>query len=332
MLSTARDIIFLWVARMMMAGEELLGSMPFRDVIIHSLVMAPDGRRMSKSLGTGIEPDELIAEHGADATRYGLLKMSSTQDVRFSHGAIEEGRRLANKLWNAARLVLSAGGEDVEARPREPIERWILARIDETRTELGGQLATCNFAAATDALYHLTFDDFCDWYAEAIKPRLRANDADAAATAQYALARLLALLHPFMPHVTEEIWSHLPARQARLIVSPWPEADASTEDVAVSMELVKSAAAMFRRSGVLLELGDGEQQIFEAVVRPERVRAGGDLDGERERLRKEIARAEGMLANESFVARAPADVVEGERGKLARYRRDLALLDHVEKG
>ncbi len=293
--------------------------------------MAPDGRRMSKSLGTGIEPDKLIAEHGADATRYGLLKMSSTQDVRFSQGAIEEGRRLANKLWNAARLLLSAGSEEAEARPREPIERWILARIDATRAELGEHLGAFNFAAATDALYHLIFDDFCDWYAEAIKPRLRAKDADALATAQYALSRLVALLHPFMPHVTEEIWSQLAARRERLIVSSWPDADDSREDEAVSMELVKSAAAMFRRSGVLVELTEGEQQIFEAVVRPDRVRANGDAEGERERLRKEIARAEGMLANERFVSRAPAAVVEAEREKLARYRRELVLLAGAEE-
>ena len=178
----------------------------------------------------------------------------------------------------------------------------------------------------------MTFDDFCDWYAEAIKPRLRAGDDGAIATSLYALARLVALLHPFMPHVTEEIWSHLPARQGRLVVSPWPEGDGSREDGAVSMELVKSAAAMFRRSGVLVELSEEERRIFEAVVHPERVRANGDLENERERLRKEIARAEGMLANESFVGRAPAAVVEAEREKLARYRRELALLDGAEEG
>jgi valyl-tRNA synthetase len=330
--STAREIIFLWVARMIMAGLELMGDVPFRDVIIHSTVLAPDGRRMSKSLGTGIDPLEMIDRYGADATRYGLCKMSSTQDVRFSIGMIEEGRRLAVKLWNVARLVLAhADGRAPEARPREPVERWILARIDAARDRLERALAGFDFAEASALLYHLTFDDFCDWYAEAIKRRLYERDADAAATALYALERLLALLHPIMPHVTEEIWAALPARASRLIVAPWPSADGSSPDRAISMELVKSAAATYRRSGVRLELNEAESEIFEAVVRPGRLRVDGDVAAERERLRAEIARAEGMLANERFVAKAPPQVVEAEREKLARYRRELALLDNVEK-
>jgi len=324
--STAREIIFLWVARMIMSGLELLGDVPFRDVIIHSTVLAPDGRRMSKSLGTGIDPLELIDRYGADATRYGLCKMSSTQDVRFSAGGIEEGRRLAVKLWNAARLLTSAGGEEVAARPRSPIERWILVRIDRVRAEVETDLASFDFAAAADALYHLTFDDFCDWYAEAVKPRLYDRDPDAVATALYALERLLALLHPLMPHVTEELWSQLPGRGSRLAAAAWPAADGSAEDGAVSMERVKSAAATFRRSGVRAALNDGEAAIFETVVRPERLAVNGDVEAERERLRREIARAEGMLANERFVERAPAAVVEAEREKLARYRRELDAL------
>ena len=121
---------------MIMAGLELLGDIPFHDVIIHSTILAPDGRRMSKSLGTGIDPLEMIDAHGADATRYGLLKMSSVQDVRFSNGAVEEGRRLANKLWNASRLLLQAAATTVDARPSSLEERWILARIDATRAEV----------------------------------------------------------------------------------------------------------------------------------------------------------------------------------------------------
>jgi valyl-tRNA synthetase len=324
--STAREIIFLWVARMIMAGLELMGDIPFRDVIIHSTVLAPDGRRMSKSLGTGSDPLDVIAEHGADALRYGLCKMSSTQDVRFAIGAIEEGRKLANKLWNLSRLLLNAGVGEIEARPREPIERWILARIEFDRAQVESLLAAFQFSTATDLLYHLTFDDFCDWYAEAIKPRLHERDADAAATALYALERLLAMLHPIMPHVTEEIWAHLPDRAGRLIVGPWPVGDGSVDDGGVSMELVKSAAATFRRSGVRLELNHEEARIFDAVVRPERLKVDGNLDAERKRLRKEIARAEGMLANERFVVKAPPEVVEAEREKLARYRRELDAL------
>ena len=327
--STAREIIRLWENRMIWTGLEALGEVPFTDVIIHSTVLAVDGRRMSKSLGTGIDPMEPIEEYGADATRYGLLKISSTQDVRFSYGAIEEGRKLAIKLWNVARLVLqNAEGVDVAASPQSLEERWILARLDAARAELEDAWGRFDFAESTATLYHLTFDDFCDWYAEAIKPRLYDRDEAAISTALAALERLLALLHPVMPHVTEEIWTQLPTREARLIVSPWPGEDARFAADAGALDRVQQAAQIFRRSGVEVELGsDDERRIFAAVVRPDRARVDGNRDAEVERLRKEVSRAEEMLANERFVANAPAEVVAAEREKLERYRRELAALE-----
>jgi len=324
--STAREIIFLWVNRMLMAGLELLDDIPFHDVIIHSTVLAPDGQRMSKSLGNGVNPLDVIEQHGADATRYGLLKMSSVQDVKFSYGSVEEGRRLANKLWNVSRLLLTQGeGVAPELRPRELEERWILARIDATRAEIEADFESYDFAHAVDRLYHLTFDDFCDWFAEAIKPRLYAGDEDAKATALAALERLLALLHPVMPHVTEEIWSHLPARQSRLTVAPWPGADGSFAAEADSLVRVQEAAERFRRSAVSTPLEGDEKRIFDAVVKPERVKGdgAGRLEDEVARLEGEIARSEKMLSNERFVANARADVVQAERDKLERYRREL---------
>jgi valyl-tRNA synthetase len=326
--STAREIIRLWENRMIFSGLFLLGGIPFTDVIIHSTVLAADGRRMSKSLGTGVDPMEPIEAHGADATRYGLLKISSTQDVRYAVGAIEEGRKLANKLWNVARLILQhAEGVTPQTRPAALEERWILARLDAARAAVEDAWARFDFASATGVLYHLTFDDFCDWYAEAVKPRLNDGDEDSRATSLAALETLLTLLHPLMPHVTEEIWSHLPGRTAPLIVSPWPEPDGRHADALDALDRVKEAAQVFRRSGVAVELGtEEERRVFAAVVRPERRRDAGDVEAERVRLGKEIARAEGMLANERFVANAPADVVEGERAKLERYRRELALL------
>jgi valyl-tRNA synthetase len=326
---TAREIIRLWENRMIFAGLELRGDVPFTDVIITSTVLAPDGRRMAKSLGTGIDPMEPIEEHGADATRYGLLKISSTQDVRFSYGAIEEGRKLANKLWNVARLVVTAAGADATPalRPRDLEERWILARLDAAREEVEGCWRRFEFSAATSVLYHLTFGDFCDWYAEAIKPRLYDGDSDAAATALAALERLLALLHPMLPHVTEEIWSNLPDRGERLIVSAWPEPDGAFAADLHALERVQEAAQTFRRSGVQVNLpGDEERRIFAAVVRPDRAKANGDAAAERARLEKEIARGEAMLANGKFVDNAPPQVVEAEREKLARYRRELDAL------
>ena len=320
--STAREIIFLWENRMIMAGIELMGEIPFDDVIIHSTILAPDGRRMSKSLGTGIDPVGIIDEHGADATRYGLLKMSSGQDVRWSIGSVEEGRKLTNKLWNASRLLLMNGGDTVDARPSSLEERWILARIDATRADIERDFHAFDFSHAVDRLYHLTFDDFCDWYLESIKPRLA--EPDVQATAFAALERLLKLLHPVLPHATEEIWSYLPARDSRLIVAPWPEPDGTHADDREALTRVQEAAERFRRSGVVTPLDGDEQRIFAAVVRPERVKAnGGDLDAEIARLEKEISRAEAMLSNDSFTGRAPPHVVGAEREKLERYRREL---------
>ena len=321
--STAREIIRLWENRMIWTGLELLGDVPFHDVVIHSTVLAPDGRRMSKSLKTGIDPDDVIAKHGADATRYGLLKMSSTQDVRFAEGMIEEGRRLANKLWNVARLLLQQRVEPAE-RPSSVEERWILARLEATRREIEGAWSRFDFSPAVQGLYRLTFDDFCDWYAEAIKPRLREADDAAAATALAALETLLKLLHPVMPHVTEEIWSQF--HDSRLIVAPWPEGSDTYDDDLNSLDRVQEAAAIFRRSGVVVPLEGDEARIFAAVVRPERAKANGNAAAEIERLRKEVARGERMLGNEQFVANAKPEVVAAEREKLARHRRELEIL------
>jgi valyl-tRNA synthetase len=322
--TTAREIIRLWENRMIFSGLELLGEVPFTDVVIHSTVLAPDGRRMSKSLGTGIDPLDIIATYGTDATRYGLLKNSLTQDVRFSYSAIEEGGKLTNKLWNAARLIVLAGPTAGEARPTAIEERWILARLSQSQRAVEGFLNEFDFAHAVDELSHLTFDDFCDWCLEAIKPRLYGDDAAAGATALAALEHLLELLHPVLPHVTEEIWTNLPGRQTRLIVAPWPEA--GDEADADALDRVQEAASIFRRSGVTPALEGDDKRIFDAVVKPERAKVNGNVKAECDRLRKEIARSEGMLANEKFVHGAPPQIVEAEREKLERYRREFEAI------
>jgi len=322
--STAREIIRLWENRMIWTGLELLGEIPFTDVIIHSTILAADGRRMSKSLANGVDPLDMIEKHGADATRYGLLKMSSTQDVRFAEGPIEEGRKLANKLWNVSRLLLSERVEPV-SRPQSLEERWLVARIDAVQAEVEDAWARFDFSPSVQALYRLTFDDFCDWYAEAIKPRL--GESEVRGTALAGLERLLKLLHPVMPHVTEEIWSQF--HDSRLIVAEWPEPAGEHATDLHALDRILEAAAIFRRSGVAIELAGDEQRIFAAVVRPERAKANGNAEAELTRLRSEIERGERMLANEKFVANAKPDVVEAEREKLARNQRELAALDDV---
>ncbi|HEX6461543.1 MAG TPA: valine--tRNA ligase [Thermoleophilaceae bacterium] len=226
-LITARDIIFLWVARMVMMGVEFTGELPFTDVPITAVIQAPDGRRMSKSLGTGIDPLDEIEAHGADAVRFGLLAMASTQDVRYSEKRVKQGADLANKLWNASRFVI-LNVDDVPAEPRpETVEdRWILSRLERATDEITGLIEGFQLSRAALALYDVLWGEVCDWYIELVKPRLYDKEADRSALSAnllHVLERVLTLLHPMMPFVTEEIWSFLPGERGLLAASSWPE-------------------------------------------------------------------------------------------------------------
>ncbi len=363
-LTTAREILFLWVARMVMMGIEFAGDIPFDDVYVHSVIQAPDGRRMSKSLGTGIDPLDEIDVHGADALRFGLLAMSSSQDVRYSQAKIEQGRDLANKLWNASRLVL-LNAADVEPAPRAARveDRWILSRLELAIERVTASLSSYDFAHAVLELYRFIWSEFCDWYLEIVKPRLYDREEEAAALLLYALQRVLALAHPFIPFVTEEVWSYLPAGRDRpLVVSPFPEAHAERRDVAAEAELgeaieltralrrwrdlagVEARAVLSARAAdephelvgrlarVEFDSGAGEplanvgavEILASDALDPEQV--ARRLEERRETLRAEVDRAERKLANDGFVAKAPADVVEAEREKLDGYRAELAEL------
>jgi valyl-tRNA synthetase len=365
-LTTAREILFLWVARMIMTGIEFAGDVPFRDVYVHSVIQARDGRRMSKSLGTGIDPLEEIDVHGADALRFGLLAMSSTQDVRYSDAKVQQGRDLANKLWNASRLILLNAGDAAPARP-EPSrveDRWILSRLEGTICSVTEKLDAFDFAHAAAEAYGFFWSELCDWYLEIAKPRLYEGEADASAVLLWSLERVLALLHPIMPFVTEEVWRHHPARRGHLAVHPFPIADEALLDPGAEAEvgewieltrrlrawrdMVEAPAAsrlsarvegerphefVGRLSRFEFAEADGGDPI--ASVGPVRVLASAEIDAEavaarlakrREELRSEVSRAEGKLANEKFVAKAPAELVEEEREKLARYRTELEEL------
>src|SRR3954454_262001 len=210
-LSTARDILFLWVARMVMMGLRFAGDVPFTDVYVHSVIQAPDGRRMSKSLGTGIDPLELIDRYGADATRFGLLAMSSTQDVRYSAEKVEQGQKLANKLFNAARLILmTASGDDAAPRPTAVEDRWIVSRLQAAKADAAKRIGEFDFSKLAFGLYDFVYGELCDWYLELIKGR--EADEDLSATLLYVLRETLLLVHPVAPFVTEELWSEMGGR------------------------------------------------------------------------------------------------------------------------
>jgi valyl-tRNA synthetase len=364
-LTTAREILFLWVARMIMTGIEFAGDVPFRDVYVHSVIQARDGRRMSKSLGTGIDPLEEIDVHGADALRFGLLAMSSTQDVRFSDAKVQQGRDLANKLWNASRLVLlNTAAVEPAPRPTCVEDRWILSRLERTVASVTEKLETYDFAHAVQEAYSFFWRDLCDWYLEIAKPRLYGGEEDVSATLLHALERVLGLLHPLMPFVTEEIWGYHPARQGHLAVHAFPRADeslfdeAAEEDVESGIRLTQRLRAWRDLAGVpagatLAAVVDGVEppefvsrlSRFEfdgagavpiASIGPVRVLESEALDAgavaerlekRRQELRAEVERGERKLGNEGFVAKAPAEVVEEERGKLVRYRDELAELN-----
>ncbi|HZA58842.1 MAG TPA: valine--tRNA ligase [Solirubrobacterales bacterium] len=242
-LSTARDIIFLWVARMIMSSLQFTGEIPFSVVNIHSVIQAPDGRRMSKSLGTGIDPLDEIEVHGADALRFGLLAMSSAQDVRYSEARVKQGRDLANKMWNASRLILMNAGdpdrERIDAAVRRiasgdaPAEdRWIASRLQRAIASVSDSIEDFDFSHAALGLYDFFWSELCDWYLEIVKERLYEGDEAASATLLWALERVLTLAHPLMPFVTEEIYGYLPAGESEaLVVHPFPQADHALLDV-----------------------------------------------------------------------------------------------------
>jgi valyl-tRNA synthetase len=375
-LTTAREIIFLWVARMVMMGLEFVGEIPFGDVYIHSVIQAADGRRMSKSLGNGVDPLAMIDKYGADATRFGLLLMSSTQDVRFSEEKIAMGRGFANKLWNAARLVLlAAEGVEAERSTADVTDRWIASRLARCATAVEKLLGDYAFAAAADTLYHFVWDEFCDWYLEMVKPRLYGDELEdqhtAAAHTRWLLDAIVRLLHPFLPYVTEEIAAQygaapllersyavagedalsaedeeavgtvqvavgaLRAYRADSKVAPAQVLTArfAADDEAVA-HLYQAYAAAFRSlARIEVVFGDSRTQAENVVLVPgglfELAAQEVDREDELVRLRAQLAkveaevlRCEAKLTNESFVAKAPADVVAGERAKLAAYRAD----------
>ena len=395
---TGYDIIFFWVARMIFMGLEFKEEIPFKHVFIHGLVRDSQGRKMSKSLGNGINPLEVIEEYGADALRFTLVTGNTPgNDMRFYMERVEANRNFANKIWNASKFVLmNLEGFDESFVPCAEdytlADKWILEEYNKTVTNITNNLDKFELGEAASAVYDFIWNTYCDWYIELAKPRLYNKEGGRdRQTVQYLLVSILRhmmeLLHPFMPFVTEHIWQHLPHEGESIMVAPWPST--------LSMEGFSSAAAhmnvmmdgikgirnmraemnvpMGKRSEVILVPATEELKgILEThgdyfhtlgwaekvtVLSPDAPKPENatvtvvnglevylllkdliDADKEKERIAKEqatvlkeIARLEGKLNNQGFLAKAPEAVVAKEKEKLEEYKQKQQALNEREE-
>ncbi|GGI96305.1 valine--tRNA ligase [Alicyclobacillus cellulosilyticus] len=257
-LVTAYDILFFWVARMVFTGLRFTGRMPFHTVVVHGLIRDAEGRKMSKSLGNGVDPVEVIEKYGADALRFTLATGTSPgNDQRFYWEKVEGSRNFINKVWNASRFVLmNLGDGPLPPLRREALtiaDKWILHRLALTVQAVDASLDRLDFGEAGRALYDFAWDDFCDWYIELSKLSLYGSDEAAKAQTRavlvHVLDALLRLLHPFIPFVTEEIWRHLPVHDApALAVAAWPQAEVADVDerIARQMQVIQEAIRSVR--------------------------------------------------------------------------------------
>lgn len=383
-LVTGYDIIAFWVSRMIFQSLEFTGERPFDNVLIHGLIRAEDGRKMSKSLGNGIDPMEIIDQYGADALRWFLSNGSSPgQDMRFSYEKMDAAWNFINKIWNASRFVLmNVEGltlEDLSLQGEKTVaDRWILSRLNETIEKVTNLFERFEFGEAGRQLYNFIWDDFCDWYIEMSKETLYGEDETAKmmnkSVLVHVLDQSLRLLHPIMPFVTEEIWGNLPHQGDSLVVAQYPMVEAkwidetATTGMETLKELIRSVrniraevnAPLSKKITLLIHTSDAEIDQFlkeninyiERFCNPEELVIANQIDApelamsailtgatiylpladlinideEIERLTKELAkwtqevkRVQGKLANERFVANAPAAVVEEERDKEKDY-------------
>lgn len=301
-LVTARDIIYFWVARMVMMGMEFMGDVPFRDVYIHGTILDEQGRKMSKSLGNGIDPVDMIERFGADAVRFSLVTLATEgQDLRLSESKFEMGRNFANKIWNACRFALMNLKPSRARRPdhaalaagRKFEDLWILSRLQAAVEFVTSNLEAFRTHEAAQALYDFLWHEFCDWYVEIVKPRLQRGAAPAErAVARETLAGVLdeslRLLHPFAPFLTEEVWQHLKARARRasllaaasmeaeaLIVAAWPAGDPARrrEDLEAEMALLQDVVRAVRNVRKEKGLSDRTQVAVTIAAPDERTNA-----------------------------------------------------------
>lgn len=300
LLCTANDIIFFWVARMIMQGIHFAGEIPFSDVYIHALVRDEYGRKMSKSRGNVIDPIDVVDEFGTDALRFTLSSMATPgRDIYLSRERIEGYRNFANKLWNASRFVLMnlEGYEPVEIQKADLnlADRWILSRMNSVTSQVDEAVKAYNFAEASRVIYDFFWSDFADWYIELSKPRLYGKDDQQSSRerliAQNLLVKImdhtLRLLHPFMPFITEEIWQKLPTAGESIVVAAWPKVDSTYLDAAAEadMGLIQSVTSSVRSIKSVLGI---------ALTRPVKVMLNTADDNKRAALKKDSSYITGM--------------------------------------
>ncbi|MEQ3354091.1 valine--tRNA ligase [Aedoeadaptatus acetigenes] len=288
-LITGYDIIFFWVIRMVFSAIEITGELPFTDVYLTGLIRDEQGRKMSKSLGNGIDPLDVIDQYGADALRFTLITGSTPgNDMRFSYKRVESNRNFCNKLWNASRFVLMNLPEDfydakVIKEKLHSEDRWILTRVDEIIVEVQEKIEKYDIGMAAEAVHDFIWDEYCDWYIEMVKPRLYGNDIEDREVVYGVLLdvleKILKMLHPFMPFITEEIYAFLPSTKEDLIVSPWPESgvykyDEDVEKISILREAIRgirnAKAEMdiepFRKSKLyLLTDDDARAEVYDEL-------------------------------------------------------------------
>ena len=369
---TAREIIFLWVSRMIMTGLEFMGEVPFSDVAIHCQVQAADGRRMSKSLGTGIDPRQIVDKYGADALRAWTASVAmSSQDVRYDESRIEGYRRFCNKLWNAAKPILASLGDGPvpELPGPENLEliedRWMLSRLASAQREITGGIEGFAFQDSIAAGYGCAWNEFCDWWLEASKARLKAKDHTAQAIGLFCFETLLRLLHPFMPFVTEELWSRMPGHRDFVMRAGWPDelhqyvdgqAEVDFERLMSTVYEIRSyrktvagapmkggaarlsqpgdsdwerALAQIGEVAVVDELPPGKQLGLTegTVVFPSVTAADPAVTQKRlDALQKDLDRIEAKLENQDFITRAPVEEVAKQQGRADGVRAEIERL------
>ena len=327
LLSTAREIMYLWVARMIMMGLRFRGEIPFKKVNVHSIVLAEDGTKMSKSKGNTIDPLDLFDEYGADAVRFGLLYQSSTQDFAYSYERAELGRSFVTKLWNATRFVLAYPGEPgEESRETSPSDRWILSEFNRTAREYDSLLEECEFSEAMRLLYGFAWNQFADWYIEIAKA---APSPSTPRVLREVFFGTLKLLHPVMPFATEEM-ARVLGEDELLVRHSFPEYDASLEDEEADRILwrtkecvraIRSVRADFELEGTIaaevVNASGGEAKVEETVI--ERL-AGVDLAGEPSRAADYAVVAGDLSINFWFADEQRSAALRRLRSNLEKHR------------